>query len=312
MKFEFTLKGRDWLGLYLIGLAIYGGQFAVNRLLLPAGGARPGPVDASNAGIAFLVSVITIVAGIFLYVPVFRKFLAHTRLNGVAFRYTGSSPEFVLMYIGNGILSVLTLGIFAPWAIRNVLRHVAKHVEYERDGFGFEGKALDLLEMSIGALVLPIILICIGLALLGKGIGALSAWGLPMVLCFYLVLVPFVYFSLKWMVNFRFGKARIRLDAEAIPSILKILQELFLSIVTLGIYAPAAHARLFKYFADRTKVSKDDGSIWSVKTTLDTLQAWKLTWTVILLTIVTAGVYGAWAYCRTISLYADSTRLERS
>ena len=312
MKFEFTLKGRDWLGLYLIWLGLSLAPMAMNQMIAHSGGVRPGSVDPASMASTLLVDLILSIVGLFLYVPLFRNFFTHVRLNGVPFGYTGSSPDFVLMYVGNGLLTLITLGIYMPWAIRNVLRHIARHVEYEHDGFRFEGKALGLIEIFFAALVLPVILLCGGLALVIKDVTAFSGWAFPFLFCAYLVFVPFVYFSMKWMTNFRYRNLRIRWDSEAIPSILKILGEVVLSLVTVGIYVPAAHARLFKYFAGKTKISKDDGPTWSLKTTLDVAEAWKLTWSQSLLVIVTFGVYGAWAMPRIMALYADNTSIERS
>lgn len=49
----------------------------------------------------------------------------------VRIRYTGSGADILGRYILWAILSVITLGIYGPWAINNFYRYVIEHIEVE-------------------------------------------------------------------------------------------------------------------------------------------------------------------------------------
>jgi uncharacterized membrane protein YjgN (DUF898 family) len=227
------------------------------------------------------------------------------------FSYTGTTIGFVLRYIGYTVLSIITLGVYGPWAMKNMIKYVAENIQYRQNKLSFEGDGFSLFLIGLVALILPLFVVCIVFAMTIKSTGTNTFLKLPLFMLFYLAIIPFAYFAMKWMYNIRYNQYQIRWNTEAIPAIVKILQEVFLSIITLGIYAPAAHVRLYAYFVDKTKITGDDGTSYTLKTSLNTFEAWKTIWIQCLLTIITVGIYGAWAYCKMIALYANSTSIER-
>jgi uncharacterized membrane protein YjgN (DUF898 family) len=73
--------------------------------------------------------------------------------------------------------------------------------------------------------------------------------------------------------------------------------EIFLSIITIGIYYPMAMIKLYKYFTDKTVARSAERSLifgYDIETTDDFLMIWGQT----LLTIVTLGIYFPWALCK--------------
>jgi len=113
-----------------------------------------------------------------------------------------------------------------------------------------------------------------------------------------ILLVPYIYKLYKWIVNYRYDGRTIRWDTRFIESVLRILGQFALTLVTLGIYYPAAVLNLYRYFASRTVVYREDRPSGSFGFDGDTSRGFLLIWGQILLTLVTAGIYTPWAICR--------------
>lgn len=312
MKFEFRLKGRDWFGIFITGYLIYVSQFVVNLNFMPAKGVKPESLQLESFGITFGYMLLCGIALMLLAIQILKRFAENTYLESSPFSYTGTTWQFFLMYIKNVLLSLVTLGIYFPWAIRNFVRHIIGNTEYRQNRLSFEGNASTLFLIGIFAVFIPMIIVATAATMTFHDFETNPYVSIPVTMFMYLLLIPYVYFMIKWNSNIRYAAYAIQLNTSAIPSILKILQEVVLSIVTLGIYFPAAHARLFRYFAEKTEVYKDDGTSYSLKTNLDVLEAWKITWVQCLLSIVTLGIYGAWAYSKVAALYVNSLSIEKS
>jgi len=77
----------------------------------------------------------------------------------------------------------------------------------------------------------------------------------------------------------------------------KILVEILLTVITLGIYMPLAYLKLFKYFSERTIAQKETLSL-QFGYELDLKNDFLFIWGQLLLTIVTLGIYYPWAYAK--------------
>ena len=66
------------------------------------------------------------------------------------------------------------------------------------------------------------------------------------------ILIPYTYYIYKWKANVRFRDYAIRWETDFWHSCGKILLEVFLTIITVGIYYPYAILRLYKYFIEKT------------------------------------------------------------
>jgi uncharacterized membrane protein YjgN (DUF898 family) len=307
MKFEFGLKGRDWIGLYLAGWVLCLVPYCA--AIFSITGIKSNPNNPAHIAGFLGFLLVALLSLMILSMPAFKKIIASIKFDGNAFKFNGKISEFVLRIMGNGALTVITLGIYYPWFIKNIYRYLLKSLEFNNIRFDFMGQGLRLLGILAATLILPmmIYLTCFMAAFKVFHTNLIPMAVLRIVL--YMMLIPGIYFIYKWRVNFSYNNFVIRWNTKALPAIMKIFIEYLLTIITLGIYGPVALAKLYNYFVSQTIISRDDNQIYSMKADLDYWNVWKVTWGQILLTIVTVGIYGAWAFCRIFGLYVNNTSL---
>ena len=118
-----------------------------------------------------------------------------------------------------------------------------------------------------------------------------------------------MYFVYKWMVDVTFKSYQITWETNVWQSLGKIFVEIMLSIITLGIYAPLASLKLYKYFAEKT-VAISDNSTKTFGYDIEPLDDFLFIWGQTLLAIVTLGIYYPWAFCKVRSRILSKTFVE--
>lgn len=93
----------------------------------------------------------------------------------------------------------------------------------------------------------------------------------------------------KWYVDIRWQEVTIRWKTAFWPSCLFILGQLLLTVITVGIYGPAAFLRLYQYFAGRTVLSDPSGEIGRLGFDGPIGRGFGLLWGQALLSLITAG-----------------------
>ena len=114
----------------------------------------------------------------------------------------------------------------------------------------------------------------------------------------------------QWAINLKHDTSQIWFETEFFEGFGIILLQLFLSLITFGIYAPVAFAKIYMFVLSKTIIN--DEETMKRKQLLAEFDFGKLflvVWGQILLTIVSLGVYLPWAYCRIVSYYARNTYL---
>ena len=119
-----------------------------------------------------------------------------------------------------------------------------------------------------------------------------------------------MYYFYKWQVNVKFRNYTIRWETGFWKSCGKILLEIILSIITLGIFYPLAILRLYTYFLGKTYATSENnrkGFGYDLENGKDFLFIWGQ----LLLTIVTLGIYYPWAYCNINSRILSKTYIQQ-
>jgi uncharacterized membrane protein YjgN (DUF898 family) len=124
-----------------------------------------------------------------------------------------------------------------------------------------------------------------------------------------ILLTPYLYVVYKWMVDLRHGTRLVRWNTRFAEPVLVILLHMVLTIVTAGIYYPAAVLLLYRYFASKTEVVSENGSRKSFRFDGNLWRGFLLMWGQILLTIVTLGVYAPWGTCTVWAWLSEKTCL---
>jgi len=244
-------------------------------------------------------------------------FIYKMTIQGVEFKekvftFGGKFGSFITLFIGNLLLTIITLGIYSPWFMTNMYKFFATNAQHGEHNFEFKGKGSDLFVIILVTFLIPMLvvgaIVMIG-ALIGGFTTALMHQEIPeisglviglmffSVIAIILISVFFSYYCYKWSVNFSFKGYDVKWETELWSSVQQILLQTLLSIITLGIYAPVASLRLFKYFAEKT-VARKESSIKKFGYELAAGDDFLFMWGQVLLCIITLGIYFPWAYCK--------------
>jgi len=308
---NFTLKGSQflpvWIAFFFFFLIPYYfllGEF--NELIssdVPAGG----PSKLFFIYLAFVLAM----AYTFVYYMV--------KLMVQSFEYKGEKMlchyhlgKYIGIIITGLVLSIVTVGIYIPWLIKNMHRFFTNGAWYNSHKFSFKGKGGKLFLIMTLTIFIPFLLV--GIVLFSILESTIDLQSQNSLLIYQLIvmfsLVPNIYLILKWMVDFRYKDYLIRWDTEFFPATGKIALELVFAVITFGIYFPMAYIRLYRYFTEHTKSNIVNEKQISLGYDGDSLSDFLFMWGQILLTVITLGFYYPWAFSRIAQRVLTQTFLE--
>jgi uncharacterized membrane protein YjgN (DUF898 family) len=306
--FSFGLSGGELFPIFIcfyIPFALsYGGIFFViglsNNKAVPMGG--------------YLIALFSCIAVLFVTYCVFavlfsRKIMPAFSLDGTPFSFECSVLRFLGLNFVGALLSVVTLGIYTPWYLSKVIRLYAGGIGYRGERLAFLGKGGRLLVVLLLTVCIPmVILTALSLTAFRSFEG--KPYYQPVLRVVSLILLtPYIYELYNWMFNFRYGGRLIRWNTSFIEAVPRILLQMVITIVTAGIYYPAAVLWLYRYFASKTEVVSGDGSKGSFGFDGSMARGFILIWGRILLIIVTLGVYTPWGICKICAWVSERSYL---
>lgn len=206
----------------------------------------------------------------------------------LAFHGTGSS--LFLLILKNVLLTIVTLGIYAPWAATARRKYVWQNVEFHGQRFIYGGTGLELFVGYLKVLV--------GYALF-LGVPALirlvsTDLAIAVQVTFALGLVALIPFAVYWSRAYLLSRSTWRgihfsMQPGAGPFARTFIVGYLLTIVTLGLYMPVWLNKLRKITTDRSRFGdhafRYDG---------DDFEVWVMSIKGFLLSIVTLGIYYFW------------------
>ncbi len=318
-SFDLSLKGKDWwgpfLGFWVIFLAVYIPNILLSKLV---------PVT-EHAGLYILFTVlfiflILVVQSIFTII-ILRIVLPNLSFQGKSFGFKGSIGTYLGMNLLGMLLSVVTLFVYMPWYTRKIVAYIASETTYDGSSPEFLGKGgklfvYFLLGMWVPIIVVTVLVAVIAAAAVGRGMGSSSGTQLTTTIITFLIVfvvfVPLMFLMMKWYLNMAFKDLLVTLKARFWPSCGFILGQFLLTLITLGIYGPAAMVRCYVYFAPKVTLSRGDMDVGRFSFEGAMGKGFGLIWGQSLLCLITLGVYIPWAYSRIGSWMAASTFLERN
>lgn len=165
------------------------------------------------------------------------------RLRYQPLAFTGGVLEYYGVVILNALLTMITLGIYAPWAKVRKQRYFFSHTEFLDEGFQYlaTGK-----QLFIGRIVAIIILVALSVAEFIPGIG------IPLSIAIVLFGLPFVLNrSLRFNArNLAWRDVRFGWEGTFPMAILVWMIYPVLSVLTLGLLQPLAARALRRHYAD--------------------------------------------------------------
>jgi uncharacterized membrane protein YjgN (DUF898 family) len=304
--FSFVLSGKElfpiFIFFYVPFVLSYGGIFLViylsNNKTMPMG--------------RYMIALFSCVTVLFVIYCVFtillsRKIMPAFSLNGTPFSFKGSVIRFLGLNVVGALLSAVTLGIYMPWYLTKVIRFYVSGIGYRSKGFEFLGKGGKLFTVLLLTVCVPmVILIALSLTVFQTFEG--KAYYQPILqIASMILLTPYFYEVYKWIVNLRYGERVIRWNTRFIEAVPRILLQMMLTIVTAGIYYPAAVLGLYRYFCSKTEVTSVDGSKGTFGFDGSIGRGFLLIWGELLLIIVTLGVYAPWGICKIWAWLSEGT-----
>jgi len=308
---NFTLKGSQflpvWIAFFFFFMIPYYfllGEF--NELIssdVPAGG----PSKLFFIYLAFVLAM----AYTFVYYMV-KLVVQSLEYKGGKVLCNYHLGKYIGFLITGLVLSIVTVGIYIPWLIKNMHRFFTNGASYNSHKFSFKGKGGKLFLIMTLTIFIPFLLV--GIVLFSILESTIDLQSQNFLLIYQLIvmfsLVPNIYLILKWMVDFRYKDYLIRWDTEFFPATGKIALELVFAVITFGIYFPMAYIRLYRYFTEHTKSNVVNEKQISLGYDGDSLSDFLFMWGQILLTVVTLGFYYPWAFSRIAQRVLTQTFLE--
>lgn len=224
-----------------------------------------------------------------------------------SFRFHGDGGTMFGLLIVNGLLTLVTLGIYHFWGVVKVRKYIMSQLELAGDRFAFHGNGKELLMAWLKLIgILLVGIICMGgimAAFRGSPVAGLFALG------FYagmLCLIPYAIVGARRYALSRTSWRGIRFvfrgtAAELLPIFVK---GALLTFVTLGIYLPYFISNLYAFLTNH--------SYYGTRRFEYTGKGEDLLWMhlkAILLFIPTLGLYSFWLAAGRLNYMTANTRI---
>jgi len=304
--FDFTLEPRKfvniWLLFYVLVLIPYG--WYIYRV-------SSGTLDLDHPGriLLLIFLVILFALGLTFYITVI--YIEHIRLGEKKVDFSSKFSTYLNIAIPGFLLSFFSLGIYMAWFVRDLLKFFAGSSKIDGEPLQFHGEARQLFTILLASLFIPILVLAMITIQLSPEVLESSWFYFVNQAVTMIVLVPYVYFILRWSMNFQHRDQYIYLNTHFAESGLVILRELGLTIITLGIYFPMMYLRLYAHFSERSVVAKD-GSYKTFGYDLEAGDDFVFIWIQTLMCIGTLGIYVPWALCKIGKRVLSKTYLTES
>lgn len=301
---DFNLDPRKFLTYWLMFLVLFIIPYGV--IIFEITQAKPSRTALTGFLFAFVALIIVAIA---LYYFFIKQTIESLEYKEKALFFNGSFGDYVGKILLGLFLSIITLGIYSPWFMKKMTEFYSNNSSYDSNNFKFFGKGLPLFLIITFTLIVPSFILGMLFSYLGYTKSDGLSYNVIKNVCIILISVPYMYLVYRWMVNLKFKDYRFSWDTKFLNSCGKILFEIFLSFITLGIYFPMAYIKLYKYFVEKTVAISPEKRLrfgYDMEAGNDFLFLWGQT----LLCIVTLTIYTPWAYSKIGKRFIGKTYLE--
>lgn len=317
--FAFSLKGSDWWRPFLAFWVIYAALYTLT-LFLP----RWVPVTTHSAAYTLLLLVLVlaqILDQVIFLIIWLRILVPKLSIDGKRFEFRGSVGTFVGITIVGTLLSIITATVYAPWFARRVVSYLVSETTFDGTAPEFRSRGGKLFVYLVLAVWLPVgIVTGLSLLVIGTSVGhgapassgSITAVTYLVILAMFILMVPSFYLINRWYVNIRWNDTAITWQTRFWPSVGFILGQVLLTMITVGIYWPAALLRLYRYFAGRTVLHVGGQETGRLGFDASVGKGFGLIWGQTLLSIITAGIYLPWAVAKVYGWLLGSSYVESS
>jgi len=302
--FNFNLTGKKLLPVWVLFLVFFLVPYVT--IIFKMKNIQPGKAPSI---LFFFLIFILIIISLALTFYIVKLIIENVNLKDKFIVFNGTFGKYIGTVLLGIFLSIITFGVYGAWFIRNIQRFFINNSTYNSNALKFQGKGGKLLVIILLTCLIPMILLTIIMTrFVISNSGQIPSLAIIQQLVMMLILIPYIYLGYKWMVNVDYKNFNISWKTDFWSSCGKIAIEMILSIVTIGIYAPLAILRLYKYFTERTLAESDERKL-GFGYDIDQLNDFLFIWGQTLLTIITLGIYFPWAFCKTGSRILGKTYL---
>ncbi len=233
------------------------------------------------------------------------------------FKYEGTGNQLALVLIKNFLLTVITLGIYRPWARTNFRRYIWSHVRFTGDRGAYDGTGRELFN-GWALLVFYTIVFLVASRIVFTVLSFVFPEQLSALLISIATGAVYLYvFSVATYSGFRYRMSRtqwrqIRFGADRDKAKAKEFSILYikgavLTGLSLGIYYPYFKNNIHSYLVNRARIGtknfRYDGKSSDYA---------EIYWIQMLLCFVTLGFYTPWFIQKTLQFRLQHTYLDQA
>jgi len=217
--------------------------------------------------------------------------------------FLGEGFELFFTLLGNAILTVLTLGIYAAWGRVKVYQFFYSNTEFAGHRFRFTGTGKEIFIGFLKAIGI-IILIYLVFMLLTTSAMQIDPNLFPIIIIgFYLFIIYLFHYAIYSSLRYRFSRSRYReirfqLIGKPQEFAWDAFKNFLLAVLTLGIFAPYYMHRKFSYIYNRLHFGNLPFQYKG-----DEKEFFKIVFFGFLLTVITFGIYFFWWYPKMYNYY---------
>lgn len=227
------------------------------------------------------------------------------KVRNYQLRFHGTGSAFFSVIIVNWLLTVITLGLYYPWAKANKLKYLYGETSLNDDRFAFHGTGKEMFKGFIKVLILFALIY--GLLFLFIYL-QMPIIGILVFYCAFLAILPL---AIHGAYRYRMSRTswrgiRFGYRGQRNELFVSFFKWLLLTIITFGIYGSWMHVNLRRYvlgnvrFGDIEFEYRGDGGDYF----LLNLKGY-------FLTIITFGIYIFWWQKELFDFYVNNLRLEK-
>lgn len=215
--------------------------------------------------------------------------------GGVRLRFDGQGGDLFVTLLVGYLLTIITLGIYAPWLYCRVMQYVMVNggVGPTRRGdlrFEFQGRGGELFVTLLAGYLLTVLTL-----------GIYGAWFAAKLLRF---------FNDNVVATAADGtRYRAKFQGTGGELLVTLLVGYLLTILTLGIYMPWFYCKLRKLIASRTVILENDHVVGAFDFEGRGGELFVVYLAGYLLTLITAGIYAPWFSVKLTRFFAENSRV---
>jgi len=217
--------------------------------------------------------------------------------------FNGTGGKFFGIFIGNLLLTIITLGFYYPWAIAKQLKFLCKSITLNGDAFAFNGTGKEMIKGYFK--VFFTFLLIFGIAFLAIYFDYIYFGIIFLYFAIILITPVLIHGSVRYGIARTSWKGiRFGYHGNRNEMFVNFFKWIYFTIITLGIYSAWMGMKMNKYIIENIRMGdmefKFDGK---------GKDYFLLNLVGCLLSVITLGIYSFWYYKKVFAYYVERTRL---